>query len=546
VPVTFNVTAATPGGGGTGTGTGGYKLVGWNDLGMHCMDGQDYSIFAVLPPYNTIHAHLLDSTGRVVNTDIGYTVTYEAVTDPLTSTLNTTSAAKTNFWQYASALGFGALAPDTGLKGYSMPAVKPQAMKFTPADNTWLAEGIPVTPYADAAKAPYPVNYFPMMKLTAKNSLGTTLATTSIVVPVSDEMNCASCHGSASSNLAARPANGWVNHTDAAKDVKLNILRKHDDKFKNSALYAAGATKFGYSASGLEATVGAKPVLCATCHASNALGLAGVAGIPSLTSSMHSAHAMVIDPATNAIMDSATTRDSCYRCHPGPKTQCMRGAMSAVKNTAGQNLIECQSCHGSLSNVANSTRNGWLDEPNCQSCHTGTALKNNGQIVYNSVFTSGNIMRVAVDQTFATNANTPAPGLSLYRFSAGHGGLQCESCHGSTHAEYTATIANDNVQSNALQGHTGMLAECSACHSTVPGTVSGGPHGLHPIGTSWVNGHQNAAESGGAAACRACHGTDYRGTVLSRMQAIRSMAGKTFQKGTMIGCYSCHNGPNGG
>jgi len=27
-------------------------LVGWNDLGMHCMDA-DYSVFSILPPFNT-------------------------------------------------------------------------------------------------------------------------------------------------------------------------------------------------------------------------------------------------------------------------------------------------------------------------------------------------------------------------------------------------------------------------------------------------------------------------------------------------------------
>jgi hypothetical protein len=54
------------------------------------------------------------------------------------------------------------------------------------------------------------------------------------------------------------------------------------------------------------------------------------------------------------------------------------------------------------------------------------------------------------------------------------------------------------------------------------------------------------AGSGGATACQVCHGTDYRGTVLSRIQADRTLAGHAFTKGTMIGCYSCHNGPNGG
>ena len=33
-------------------------LVSWNNLGMHCMDS-DYSVFSILPPYNTIHAQLI-------------------------------------------------------------------------------------------------------------------------------------------------------------------------------------------------------------------------------------------------------------------------------------------------------------------------------------------------------------------------------------------------------------------------------------------------------------------------------------------------------
>jgi hypothetical protein len=33
-----------------------YRLTAWGELGMHCMDGKDYSIFSVLPPFNTMHA----------------------------------------------------------------------------------------------------------------------------------------------------------------------------------------------------------------------------------------------------------------------------------------------------------------------------------------------------------------------------------------------------------------------------------------------------------------------------------------------------------
>jgi len=96
VPVTFTVTSS---GGGTG---GTFKLIGWNDLGMHCFDGKDYSIFGVLPPYNTVHAHLVNTSGSLVTAPGSYKITYQAVKDPLTGTLNTTSIGKTNFWTYMS------------------------------------------------------------------------------------------------------------------------------------------------------------------------------------------------------------------------------------------------------------------------------------------------------------------------------------------------------------------------------------------------------------------------------------------------------------
>lgn len=543
VPVSFAVGSAGTAGGAVNT--AGYKLIGWNDLGMHCLDGKDYSIFAVLPPYNTIHAHLLDPTGKLIVSPGAYTVTYQAVTDPITTTLNTTSAPKTNLWQYAAALGFGALAPDVGQKGFAMPGASnaPQVMKFSTSDNTWLAEGIPLVPYADAAAPPYRWNPFPMMRLIAQDSSGAVLAATDIVLPTSDEMDCAVCHASNAGYSATMPANGWIGHTDPAKDVKLNILRKHDDRFAASPLFRSASAAAGYSASGLEATTASRPILCAACHASNALSAPGYAGVPALTAAMHGLHSGVADPATGQTLDSGASRDTCYRCHPGPNTQCLRGAMGTLKNTAGRNAIECQSCHGPMSAVAAATRNGWLDEPNCQACHTGTATNNSGQIVYTSVFAGGTAMRTAADNTFATNPNTPAAGVSLYRFSSGHGGLQCEACHGSTHAEFATPVVNDNVQSTALQGHAGALAECSACHNSIPNTITGGPHGLHPIGSSWVRSHQSAAESN-RAACQTCHGTDYRGTLLSRAQADRSLNGRTFATGTIIGCYSCHNGPN--
>ena len=50
-------------------------LVGWNNLGMHCMD-DDYSVFSILPPYNTVDCQLIDAQGRLVTDPTGIIVTY--------------------------------------------------------------------------------------------------------------------------------------------------------------------------------------------------------------------------------------------------------------------------------------------------------------------------------------------------------------------------------------------------------------------------------------------------------------------------------------
>jgi len=244
-------------------------------------------------------------------------------------------------------------------------------------------------------------------------------------------------------------------------------------------------------------------VLCDGCHLSNAVapyGYTGLAGVPPLTQSQHSFHANVIDPVSGLTLNNENNRTACYNCHPGSTTRCLRGAMGSAVNPDGTMMMQCQSCHGDMSSVGATNRQGWLDEPNCQACHTGTATQNNGQIRY-------------------TNA----------------------------HAEYPTSEPNDNVQSQNLQKHPGPLADCGVCHQPVPNTVTGGPHGMHPTGQAWVNAHPNAADSGGTARCQNCHGTNYVGTVLSYSQGNRTLSTsfgtKTFFRGYQVSCYACHNGP---
>jgi hypothetical protein len=533
-------------------------ILGWNNLGMHCMDS-DYSVFTVLPPYNTIEAQLIVG-GKLVTNGAGYTVTYQAIADP-SGSINSTSIGKGNFYAYTPFL-YGPLAPDAGLLGWSMPGLvnlpqtnlfetlnEPVHGVFTPV-NWWRAEGIPISPYDDAGHK----NPYPLMRMIAWNSANQPIATNDVVLPISDEMDCRACHASGT-QVAAQPAAGWVWDGLPERDYRLNILRLHDERqfAIYPALYAAALATNNYNPAGLyrRVTADGKPVLCALCHASEALQTSGFPGVPPLTTSVHSHHAGVMDPDLKITLNDSANRAACYRCHPGSTTRCLRGAMGSAIAADGSMEMQCQSCHGNLSAVGSSSRVGWIMEPNCQGCHTGTATSNSGQIRYTSVFTDTNgTVRVPANQTFATTPNTPPTGppslnLSLYRFSVGHGGLQCSACHGSTHAEFPSSHANDNVRNFGLQGHAGVMSECTACHTSSPGTVSGGPHGMHPVGSAWVSSHSDAAE-GNTSQCQSCHGTDYRGTVLSRMQANRTLSAfgtQTFFRGALVGCYTCHNGP---
>lgn len=524
----------------------GTRLLGWNDLGMHCMDA-DYRVFAILPPFNTVHAQLVRD-GRLVADPAGVTVTYEAVADAAGS-INTTSAGKTDFWEHAEELFGASLAADVGLAGKAMPgaANEPRAMDWDAQSGGWVAVGVPITPYDDSgARNPYP-----LMRLVARDAEANVIATTDVVLPVSDEMDCSACHASDGSP-AARPLDGWVHvQDDPQRDWRLNVLRRHDDVAALGDF--AGALQFaGYDPGGLyDTALGGRAVLCAKCHSSNALGTAGYPGLAPLTRVVHSRHAIAVDPVEGLALAAMENRSACYRCHPGALTRCLRGAMGNSVAPDGTLAMQCQNCHGSMLVVGDADRRGWLDEPTCQSCHTGTAVANSGQIRFLDAYADGIHFREPADATYASNPDTPAAGLSLYRFSRGHGGLACEACHGSPHAEFPSSHENDDAQSLAAQGHAGTLVECAACHGSAPDTVVGGPHGMHPVGQGWVERHGDATEGDDdraeTAACRACHGGDDRGTVLSKALADRVLDAYGTQRifrGSIIGCYQCHDGPS--
>lgn len=541
LPVLLAMTAVVP----VSANAANWTVVGWNDLGMHCMDA-DYSVFAILPPYNTIHAQVIGPDGKVVSTSGAASVGYRAAADT-SGSITTSSIGRTNFWDYCQQIFGAAPLLDQGLAGSFMPGAAnlEHSMQFDATMPWYSAVGIPLTPYDDASRK----NTYPMMRLTARNLLGTSLASTDIVLPVSDEMDCRACHAS-DSGSAARPQAGWVNDPDPQRDYRLNILRLHDDRQLTNNAYVSALSTLSLNAAGLFASVmrDHRPMLCAACHASNALPGTGIAGISSLTEAEHSGHANVTDPVTALPLGSSDNRSACYRCHPGSTTKCLRGAMGRAVAADGTLAMQCQSCHGNMSTVGAHGRAGWLQEPRCDNCHTGTATLNSGQIRYGNAFDATGLLRTAADATFATNNNVPAMGFNLYRFSFGHGGVACEACHGPTHAESPSQDANDNVQNIALQGHEGVLAECAVCHRSPPAIGLGGPHNLHPMGQNWAQQHNDFVDTNGQTACKACHGSDSSGTVLSYMQADRSITTKfgtkTLWRGERVGCYLCHNGPN--
>ncbi len=358
-----------------------YVLIGWNDLGMHCSN-QDFSKIAVLPPFNNVSAQLIetDPAGIPHLVTSGFTVEYSIPN-------NTYSVGKTNFWTYAQQLfGLSSPLPDNvGLTGNGLTGV------LVAAGSHFSVTGIPITPFADSNhvnEAP-----FQLVHLVAKrNSDGAVLATTDAVIPVSNEVGCvqSGCHSS-----------------------ETGILNSHEDVD-------------GFNRSG--------PVLCASCHASNALGTVGTAEARPFSYRMHQKHREVAGPS-GAIA-------TCYKCHPGPNTQCLRDVMG--KDPI--NPLSCQHCHGTMDTLAqsiNAGRRPWLDEPKCGTCHGSNYAEETGK---------------------------------LYRQSAGHGGLFCSACHGSPHAILPTVQANDNIQNISLQGYAGTLGKCSVCHSSHQ--AGPGPHGI--------------------------------------------------------------------
>ena len=489
--------------------------------------------------------------------------------------------------------------------------------------NWFAADGIPMTPVDDAGRAnAYPLaRVAAVTKGTSPRTAANVLAAVDVVLPVASEADCQTCHA-ALADAAQSPtpltgraadfasittyANGTVWHiaTTADSDVpgpekllnaaKINILRLHDAKhgasYLRSDLDSLDACQSGTEASCLEKR---RSIQCSQCHYSPALDLAQVGPIDepfagrfgrqqtrhiSMSSAMHGFHGNLKDSSTGQFVFpdmpapgtagrtptvvAQTLSDTCYACHPGKRTQCLRGAMF----TGG---VVCQDCHGNMRQVGNdftsnfpsrpgsvdlAKRVPWANEPKCQSCHIGDAmtvptLKTTDMIgAADGIRLAQAYTKTAATQPVLVNIETPtsrfAENNSLYRLSKGHGGVMCNACHGSTHSEWPVgtAAANDNVAATQLQGHTGAIAECGVCHTGTLPTDLNGPHGMHKVNDpNFIDGgHANLANSN-KNACRACHGQTGLGTVLSRVATARTLLGHALPKGTPVPCNLCHS-----
>jgi len=585
----------------------------FNDLGMHCADLGSYP-FSILPPFNIVNVQVVrkGSTGSnrpLILDDTLVAMQYSAASnafDPVgADSINSTSqnyppgatadaatVHKTDFWDLfkdtgstIAALLFPGLdpAPDEGLQtiantdhGRYMPGIAdpyyrndPQAFSGFDSQHDWhTAQGIAITSTDDSGR----FNSYPLMRVQAVDiASGDIIATTDTVVPVSTEVDCRDCHaiGEVGSDPLARlggpvfmPAASG-DRVDVEAAAKHNILVLHD--FKHLTTFVADD----------------QPVLCASCHRSNALAeVGGPGGIPevaNMSAVMHGFHGRLqvddsgelirhadgepdlIDPLVMtgdellliATGEGIPMEQNCFSCHPGKITQCFRGAMF----TAGQ---KCDDCHGDMLAMGGEfelntggIREPWADEPKCSSCHSGHGDDPVGVLAYDPTDPAATPIELA-DSRFAENPDT------LYRNSLdNHAGIACEGCHGSPHAIWPNRDpnANDNVTAIQLQGHAGTIKECTVCHedNSFPDGTLEGPHGMHPVNDpNWIKSkgdsyHEDFVWNDGEDQCAACHGADHLGTRLSRVPVDRVLKDAdgviraTIQAGEIVSCDLCHD-----
>ncbi|RKZ67247.1 MAG: hypothetical protein DRQ44_05870, partial [Gammaproteobacteria bacterium] len=258
---------------------------------------------------------------------------------------------------------------------------------YTADVNLFEAAGIPISAFDDFGRE----NPYPLVRVQAEVS-NVKVASVDIVIPISGEAECQTCHaavadgGNGTATVDAGlgaiqlsiddPLHGGSVPESVSVEwaSDINLLRLHDQKHNTTLVqgYDAGTGKAN------------NPVVCQNCHYTPALDLAqfgplgpendnvdpivlndGAIVIESLANGrdqvkhksmsnvMHSHHSSTglfpdMPPAIDSqgnrrdpVLTQSILEETCYLCHPGKRTQCMRGAM------ANGGLV-CQDCHGQM------------------------------------------------------------------------------------------------------------------------------------------------------------------------------------------------------
>ncbi len=411
-----------------------YVVFAWNDLGMHCANNE-FDKAVILPPYNTLIVQVVKRGDPPTVVTTGLTVSYSLVG-------NTYSSGKGlfgQFWTNCLKLFGITLKANTGLNLVDPTIHNGLAGKMVVHGSQFEADGIPATPLNDKGVwSPYQVAI-----ITVKNKAGTIVAQTRTTLPVSDEINCAKCHGS----------------TDPLGD----ILKKHD---------AAQGTHLS----------GSGPVLCAGCHADPILHTVNQNGATEyLSVAMHKFHS-----------DKGAT---CYDCHPGNKTQCSRSL--AHTNTDGG----CTTCHGDMANVANTAMTGgripWMSEPKCVTCHQGVAEVDTGTTLYRNAAGHGGLHCSACHSS--PHAMIPSREASdnyqanQYQASSKTIG-SCGACHSSSKGAGLSDYLEEHGYANP-QKENG----CNICHTAINSTdTTNWPHQYQWQNSNVTSGTFGGGTSGGS------------------------------------------------
>ena len=379
-----------------------FVLLAWSERGLQLVDDPG-SPLALFPDGVSLRAQLIrrGETPAIVTT--GVTLTYRVEGEPVAS------------------------------------GQQPVAGTFTPADDSFVAERIALSPYPrQGGFDPYPV-----VTVEARDEGDQVVATTRVAVPVSTETGCRNCHGG-----------DWRvdGRAGLADETANNILAVHD-RLSNTDL---------------QRRAGDGPVRCRDCHAG-----AETAGDPArlnLSAAVHGFHANYL---------RGRGAEACALCHPSSPTGATRGQRD-IHASVG---LDCGSCHGTVEDHALSLlrqeqqdgkaragvlmahlwpqsvesveqvlpRRPFVNQPDCLHCHADFQPPETD--------TTFNLWTAGADDLFRARTDDS-------------GRLFCAACHSSAHAVYPAVnpygshldaLQPLQYQTNRLP--LGANRNCALCHT---------------------------------------------------------------------------------